>query len=123
MTTEVFRGITFDDKCERVLKVATAFFMTRPARDKFWTEIFGSEGSVYSVFTEADERIRFNKTDTAKRIHEMVENLRDEKSLKGTQRVATIRMPAAIYETLKQEAKDHKTSMNKLCIRKLTVPL
>ncbi len=34
-------------------------------------------------------------------------------------RVITVRLPGALHDALKDEAHDHRTSMNKLCISKL----
>ena len=38
---------------------------------------------------------------------------------KEPQRVITVRLPKSMHEALKEEAKQHRTSMNKLCISKL----
>jgi predicted HicB family RNase H-like nuclease len=67
--------------------------------------------------------IEFEKSDEYARIQQMVAKLRERSKSQGNDaeptRVITVRMPQSLHESLRAEAHERRTSMNKLCISKL----
>jgi predicted HicB family RNase H-like nuclease len=66
---------------------------------------------------------RFEQTREYGEIQQMVAKLRERASepvdSREPTRVITVRLPKSLHESLRAEAHDRKTSMNKLCISKL----
>lgn len=108
---------------ERVYQAAYELFSTNPDWVTFFREILGLEGVVRRSFPAPDALAEFERTETFRRIQQMLSQLRhrsdDRPAPHEPQHVITIRLPESLHEALKVEAHEYRTSMNKLCISKL----
>lgn len=118
MTTE-----GFSTRCQKVLQVAKQLYQGRPEWITFFRETLGVNGAARSVFSNQDDYVQFEQSPEFAEIQNMVANLRNKRtgapSKNEVTRVITVRLPESLHESLKAEAADHNTSMNKLCISKL----
>ncbi|MEX0824663.1 MAG: toxin-antitoxin system HicB family antitoxin, partial [Pirellulaceae bacterium] len=77
--------------------------------------------------TNTEELRKFEATPHFGTLLEMAAALRSEDTGKGDefepQKMITVRLPRSQHETLKTEAEEHETSINKLCISKLLLPI
>jgi predicted HicB family RNase H-like nuclease len=90
----------------------------------FFREVLGVDGIVRRLYKDGDELAQFEQSDEYKNIQQMLAKLREKNgepsdSPKEPTRVITVRMPKSLHESLKAEAHEMHTSMNKLCISKL----
>lgn len=113
----------FAARSQKVLQVARELFGGKPDWVTFFRETLGVNGAARTVFPTQGDYIQFEQSSEFVEIQQMVATLRSRKIPgNGTNeptRVITVRLPESLHEALKQEATDHKTSMNKLCISKL----
>lgn len=109
-----------------VLEQAEAIYQRRPSWITFFRDVLGAGGLVRSVYATPEELAQFERTPARARIQTMLDELReaqqaeDERRPREDSQTITVRMPRALHEALLCEAHDRRTSMNKLCIRKLT---
>ncbi len=122
MNEMVMQQEEFSARSQRILAVARQLYQSNPDWVTFFREILGVGGAARSVFTNADF-VSFEKTAEFAEIQQMVNQLRNRKAagaaVNEPTRVITVRLPESLHEALKAEAKDHHTSMNRLCISKL----
>ena len=89
----------------------------------FFREVLGVEGVIRRLFPTPEQLTAFEQTEQYNAIHQMLAKLRERNSVqpenKEPTRVITVRMPLSLHATLRTEAHEKKTSMNKLCISKL----
>lgn len=109
---------------QEVLRVAQELFRQKPTWLAFFREVFGLEGVAKRLFPTAQEMTAFEQTAEYAEIQAMIDQLRQERpgtedDAEDTTRVITVRLPKSLHESLKDEAKQRNTSMNKLCIAKL----
>ncbi len=76
------------------------------------------------MYQSPEALAQFEQTDEYQRIQQMLAKLREsDADLPGgprePTRVITVRLPKSLHESLKSEAHERHTSMNKLCISKL----
>ena len=107
----------------KVYRVAYELFRQDPDWVTFFREVLGVEGIVRQVFTTPADLVKFEQTHEYSEIQQMVAKLRERSSepvdSREPTRVITVRLPKSLHESLRAEAHDRKTSMNKLCISKL----
>jgi predicted HicB family RNase H-like nuclease len=107
----------------KVHRVAVELFRQEPDWVTFFREVLGVEGVVRRVFTTPGELTKFEQTREYLEIQQMVAKLRDRATepidSREPTRVITVRLPKSLHESLRTEAHERKTSMNKLCISKL----
>ena len=107
----------------KVYRVASELYRQDPDWVTFFREVMGVEGIVRRVFTSPAELARFEQTREFQEIQQMVAKLRERASepadAREPTRVITVRLPKSLHESLRTEAHERKTSMNKLCISKL----
>lgn len=116
----------FEAKCQRVLQVARELHARRPDWVTFFRETLGVSGAARSVFPEQKDYSVFEQSPEFTEIQNLVASLRTKKPASGKNeatKVITVRLPESLHESLKAEAADHNTSMNKLCITKLLMAL
>ena len=122
MSMDLTMGLA--DKHSEILHIAQNLFGKGPDWVTFYREIFGLNGLVRHTFPTRDMLNDFEQSEAYRDIQQMLTRLRE----KGPQdidlkeeptRVITVRIPKSLHETLRVEAHDHRTSMNKLCISKL----
>jgi len=112
----------FEIRCQKVLGVAKDLHARKPDWVTFFRETLGVNGAARSVFPNQDDYVKFEQSREFAEIQQLVATLRTRKASSGKNeatRVITVRLPESLHESLKAEAADHNTSMNKLCISKL----
>ena len=112
----------FEARCQKVLQVAKELHARKPDWVTFFRETLGVSGAARSVFPQQEDYVKFEQSQEFTEIQQLVATLRTRKSASGKNeatRVITVRLPESLHESLKAEAADHNTSMNKLCISKL----
>jgi len=111
------------DKAQDVFRVAQDKFERSPDWVTFFREVLGVEGAVRTCFRTPDELNQFEQTDEYQQIQHMVAKLRERSGdlpqPKEPTRVITVRLPQSLHDSLRTEAHEKRTSMNKLCISKL----
>jgi hypothetical protein len=89
----------------------------------FYRETLGLRGVVRHAFPTREALAAFEQTDEYQEILRLLTKLRQHGPLTADDeeptRVITVRLPKSLHETLRAEAHEHCTSMNKLCISKL----
>jgi predicted HicB family RNase H-like nuclease len=111
------------DRRQEVFRVAGELFRQAPDWVVFFREILGLDGIVRRMFSTSEELASFEKTAEYGEIQHMIAKLREQTSVqtdeKEPTRVITVRLPKSLHESLRTEAHERRTSMNKLCISKL----
>lgn len=112
-----------ENKEAKVYRVAAELYRQDPDWVTFFREVLGVEGIVRRVFATPTELANFEQTREYGEIQQMVAKLRERASepadAREPTRVITVRLPKSLHESLRTEAHERKTSMNKLCISKL----
>ena len=107
----------------KVYRVASELYRQDPDWVTFFREVMGVEGIVRRVFASPAELQRFEQSREYSDIQQMVAKLRERAAepseSREPTRVITVRLPKSLHESLRAEAHERKTSMNKLCISKL----
>lgn len=112
-----------ETKAKTVHFVAQAFFNRGPDWVTFFREVLGVNGVVRTIFTEPKLLAEFESTPEYADIQLMLAKLREQADVLApieVTRVITVRLPQSLYDTLTAEAEAFGTSVNKLCISKLT---
>ncbi|MHB8898767.1 MAG: toxin-antitoxin system HicB family antitoxin [Thermoguttaceae bacterium] len=112
------------EKEQEVFDRAYALFNRKPNWVTFFREILGVAGIVRKKFTTQEEMKQFEETETYANIQQMLTRLREADISSPPQngepnQVITVRLPKSLHDLLREEAYEHRTSMNKLCISKL----
>lgn len=114
-------------KCQRVLSVAQDLFDQTPDWVTFFRAILGTEGELSRVFPAASQVLLFRQTDAYAEIQNMLARLRSHSRRRPgpdePTRVITVRLPKPLHDSLRAEAHERRTSMNRLAIAKLLVPV
>jgi len=107
---------------EIVLK-AYELFEKSPDWVSFFREVLGVGGVARQVFSTPEDYLAFEKSEAYAEIQQLVARLRERSKPQADgaepTRVITVRLPKSLHESLRAEAHDRHTSMNKLCISKL----
>lgn len=110
-------------KEQEVFQVAEALYEQRPGWLEFFDAVLGIDGIARRVYPSPEQYNRFKLTDEYRRIQDLLDDLRRRG---GTAmppseevKVITVRLPKSLHDSLKVEAHEQRTSMNKLCIAKL----
>ncbi len=116
--------VTFTgDRGQEVYRVASELFRQGPDWVTFFREILGVDGVARRLFPDADDFAEFEKSEEYLDVQQMLARLRGQNTAtadgREPTRVITVRLPKSLHESLRAEAHDRKTSMNKLCISKL----
>ena len=112
-----------ETRASQVYRLAADIFRQQPDWVTFFREVLGIEGVVRRSFVTQQELSAFEHTKEYSEIQQMVAKLRersnDPADDREPTRVITVRLPKSLHESLRTEAHERKTSMNKLCISKL----
>ena len=113
-----------NEQRQDVFRIADEIYRQRPSWVTFFREVLGVDGIVRQVYNSPEALSQFEQTPEYQRIQQMLAKLRENDSdLPGgprePTRVITVRLPKSLHESLRAEAHDRHTSMNKLCISKL----
>jgi predicted HicB family RNase H-like nuclease len=110
---------------ETVREQATLLF--NKLQDQHWSiffrDVFGLNGIIYKAYPTKEELYRFKQTSAYQDILCMLSNLWEEPNRTSGERraVITLRLPQSFHDLLKEEAHDMRTTINALCIAKLTL--
>ncbi|MCH5376127.1 MAG: toxin-antitoxin system HicB family antitoxin [Planctomycetes bacterium] len=122
--TDVGQKARFEDRLQQVRDAVAN--QLRPETDwvSFYREVLGIKGVIDQLFPTFMERCHFERTEEYAEIQQMLAKLREKskppkENGEEPTRVITVRLPQSLHEALRNEAHNHKTSMNKLCISKL----
>ncbi len=111
------------EKDREVFQKAYQLFTRNPDWVTFFRDVLGVSGIVRRNYTSREEMARFEQTEAYTRIQQMLTKLREGTSPSTEEaepnRVITVRLPKSLHDLLREEAYEHRTSMNKLCISKL----
>ena len=108
---------------EEIKHVAELLYKRDPDWTTFYREVLGLHGIARRNYPNRDSLIEFEQTEAFHKIQHMLTKLREKRPIADDPdeptRVITVRIPKSLHETLRVEAHEHHTSMNKLCISKL----
>jgi len=112
-----------DIREQEIFQRAYQLFNRKPNWVTFFREILGVSGAVRAMYDTKDDMAQFEQTETYGAIQQMLSKLRENDSAEIEKpeptRVITVRLPKSLHELLREEAYEHRTSVNKLCISKL----
>ena len=107
----------------QVFRLADELFQRKPDWVTFYREVMGIEGIIRRAYPTQPELLQFETSREFGEIQQMVAKLRERAGEPAENReptrVITVRLPKSLHESLRTEAHERKTSMNKLCISKL----
>ena len=108
---------------QEVYQVASQLFRQNPDWVTFFREVLGVEGVIRRAYVTPQQLEDFEASEEYAEIQQMVAKLRERSGAqtddKEPTRVITVRLPKSLHESLRAEAHEKRTSMNKLCISKL----
>lgn len=111
------------DRVQEVMSTAADLFSRKPDWLEFYRGILGVDGAVRTAFPTAEALGEFEQCDEYAQIERMLATLREQSQTSSasddTTRVITVRMPAYMHESLKEEAQERRISINRLCLAKL----
>jgi len=127
MTTQVAEPQTDAEaqKAQAVCQAARSMYDQGCDWVTFFREVLGLNGVVRRTFTTPEAMARFEQSEEFEKIQHMLAKLRERSQAKQNTanfeptRVITVRLPKSLHESLRAEAHEKRTSMNKLCISKL----
>lgn len=115
--------ITQEDRNQKARQLAAERLRREPDWVTFYRDVLGVDGIIDQLFPTFEQRNRFERTPEYAEIQQMLARLRErnriQKDTEEPTRVITVRLPQSLHESLRHEAHNLKTSMNKLCISKL----
>jgi len=121
------RGLPLKRRPEEVRRIAIEVFPQCDSWVVFYREIMGVDGVARKLFNGVDQIRFWENSDEFAELQEMVAALRAQGNQKSDSveplRMITIRLPVSLHESLKVEATEHETSMNKLCMSKLLLSI
>jgi predicted HicB family RNase H-like nuclease len=122
-------------KAKKIKEVADALYAAGPDWITFYKEVCGLDGVIRQQYPTLKDLEEFEQTEVYQQIQYMLTQLRqvrptrndseeeetEEETAKEEEptKVITVRIPKSLHEALRNEAYEHHTSMNKLCISKL----
>ena len=111
------------EKRQEVLRQVRRLYDQESDWVSFFREVLGISGVIRRYYPEAQALAEFEKTEEYLDIQVLLAKLRENGRTQVTDqeptRVITVRMPKSLHESLRVEAHERHTSMNKLCISKL----
>ena len=111
------------EKEQLVQRTAQELFEQSPDWVTFFRSVLGVGGVVRENYKTTDEMQMFEQTPEYAEVQQMMARLRERSGdlppTKEPTRVITVRLPQSLHESLRLEAHERRTSMNKLCISKL----
>jgi predicted HicB family RNase H-like nuclease len=111
------------DKAQEVLRIAQQIYDQDPDWVTFFREVLGLGGVMRRAYPETADLNHFERTREYGQLQGMLSRLRERGRGKPNRqeplRVITVRMPKSLHDSLRAEAHERRTSMNKLCIAKL----
>lgn len=99
---------------------------------EFWNALCGIDGQLSRLFPTQSERVAFAKTAEWKKFHELWQELQERDKRSSRAFAATtasangtviLRLPKSVHTALIREAEYEGTSLNQLCVAKLSAQL
>jgi predicted HicB family RNase H-like nuclease len=110
-------------KRHEVHRIATELFRQQPDWVTFFRKVLGVDGIARQLFPSTPEMTSLEQSSEYIQIQQMLAKLRERggspPDASEPTRVITVRLPKSLHESLRTEAHEKRTSMNKLCISKL----
>ena len=110
-------------KRQEVHRIASELYKQQPDWVTFFRKVLGVDGIARQLFTTAQEMTVLEQSGEYAEIQQMLAKLRERggspPDASEPTRVITVRLPKSLHESLRTEAHEKRTSMNKLCISKL----
>ena len=110
-------------KRQEVHRIASELYKQQPDWVTFFRKVLGVDGIARQLFTTAQEMTMLEQSGEYAEIQQMLAKLRERggspPDASEPTRVITVRLPKSLHESLRTEAHEKRTSMNKLCISKL----
>lgn len=111
------------ERRREVVRLAHQLYERNPDWVSFYRDILGVGGIARRYFTSGELMDQFEHSEEYQQIQQMVAKLRERGRGRSDgdepTRVITVRLPDSLHQTLRTEAHEKRTSMNKLCISKL----
>ncbi len=111
------------NRTQELHRIASELFRQQADWVTFFRKILGVEGVVRQLFPSTAELTQLEQTQEYAEIQQMLAKLRERGTTPSSEteptRVITVRLPKSLHESLRTEAHEKRTSMNKLCISKL----
>ncbi len=110
------------NRTQELHRIATELYRQQTDWVSFFRRILGVNGVVRQLFPSANEMNALEQTTEYAEIQQMLAKLRERGGTPADDeptRVITVRLPKSLHESLRTEAHEKRTSMNKLCISKL----
>jgi predicted HicB family RNase H-like nuclease len=111
------------DRRQQVYRAATELFRQKPDWATFFRKVLGTDGLARQLFPTAEQMAELERSEEYAEIQQMLAKLRTKSTPPPDDseptRVITVRLPKSLHESLRSEAHERRTSMNKLCISKL----
>ncbi len=111
------------NRTHEVHRIATELYRQQADWVTFFRKILGVDGVVRQLFPTTGELTQLEQTTEYSEIQQMLAKLRERGTTPSSEneptRVITVRLPKSLHESLRTEAHERRTSMNKLCISKL----
>lgn len=110
-------------KQEEVQRAAETLYAGAGSWVTFYRQVLGLEGVVRRTFHTRHSLSEFEQTEAYQNIQRMLRKLRQRGPVPSANgeatHVITVRLPKSLHEALVEEAHEHRTTLNKLCISKL----
>jgi predicted HicB family RNase H-like nuclease len=110
-------------KRQQVHRIAAELYKQQPDWVTFFRKVLGVDGIARQLFTTSQEMTVLEQSGEYAEIQQMLAKLRERggspPDASEPTRVITVRLPKSLHESLRTEAHEKRTSMNKLCISKL----
>ena len=108
---------------EEVFKAAHDLYSNSADWVTFYRKVLGLDGIVRKAFPTQKSLAEFEQSEPFDKMQQMLTRLRKRGPIPTDKQepthVITVRLPKSLHESLRIEAYEHHTSMNKLCISKL----
>ena len=110
-------------KAQEVYRYAAELYRQQSDWVTFFRKVLGVEGVARRLFPSPSEMLSLEQSKEYDDIQLMLAKLRERgktpPDASEPTRVITVRLPKSLHESLRTEAHEKRTSMNKLCISKL----
>jgi predicted HicB family RNase H-like nuclease len=111
------------ERAQELHRIASELYRQQADWVTFFRRILGVEGVVRQMFPTTAEMNAWEQCEQYAEVQQMLAKLRERggANLDDSEptRVITVRLPKSLHESLRTEAHEKRTSMNKLCISKL----
>lgn len=120
-------SLPLEQRAREVRRAAIEVFSQTSCWVTFYRLILGADGAARQLHVTPAEYRYWEQTAEFREILEMVTALRSDDDQKSSSaeplKMLTIRLPASLHESLRLEAEERETSINKLCLSKMLLAI